>query len=91
MTDNQPQILAELRQMVSSGNGIDEQAFRRIMLATMAGMYEIMADQKDHSHPEFEVYSAQIKALDARDWRVIVTGIVAAASAGILAYFAPHK
>lgn len=89
MTDNnQPAILTELRQLAASGTGIDEQAFRRLMLATMADIYERVSRWDEHVHPETE---EKLKALEARDWRVIITSVIAAATAAILAYFAPHK
>jgi len=88
MTDNQPPMLTELRQLASSSNGIDEQAFRRLMLATMAEIYERIAKFEEHCHPELD---EKIKGLESRDVRVIITSVIAAVTAAILAYFAPHK
>ena len=96
MTDiNQPPILAELRSMASSANGIDQQIFFRLMLATMADIYERNAEIyeriakfEEHCHPDID---ERLKSLDARDWRVIITTVITGLVAGVLAYFAPHK
>ena len=89
MTDNnQPPTLVELRQMVSQNAFIDEQTFRRMLLASMAEIYERIAELDGHTHPEID---EKLKSLEARDVRVIITTVITGLVAGVLAYFAPHK
>ncbi len=84
-------LISELRRMAESAP-VDEQTFQRLMLASMAGCYQLIAEQAQiiqawdgHEHPIIE---QRIGTLEKRD---IVTGIGAIIAAAVIAWFGPHK
>lgn len=79
MTGEQTQMLQELRAIAASENPIPEEAFRRLVLAALADMYE-------HRHEKTE---ARLEALERRDLGVLLTSIAAALAAYVASLF--HK
>lgn len=84
-TNGNRAVIEELRAIVASDGEIDEQTFRRLMLAGMSNLYsrldEVAAIVVDHSHPEFK---EMIKKSDT--W-----GMMTAILAGLPGLFALWK
>lgn len=67
----EPKMLSEIRDVVVGGGTIDEQTFRRLMLAAIADIYE--RDEQTRKYIDNE-----ITKLSRRDWWVLVAAAVVA-------------
>lgn len=77
-------LIGELRRMAASDT-LDDQTFRRLMLAGMAEVYQQMSEWDKHEHPVIE---QRLNSLEKRDW---IAGIGAVIGAIIAAVFVPRR
>lgn len=88
---NQPYVLTELREMLKSGEDINDQAYKRMNLALIAEIYErqraleVKIDNHGHPPPDLTSIKADISQLQRRDLLGIAAAAVLAVTGAIAA------
>ena len=85
-------LIDELRRMAAESGALDDQTFRRLMLAGMAESYQLIAEQKkliegwdEHKHSDME---RRLGSLEKRDLMTLVAAIAGAIG---IAWFGPQR
>jgi hypothetical protein len=63
------QVLTELRAILADEkSAVDDKTYRRLSLAALAEVYEMVKKAQDHTHPEIQQLTEDVNKMRNRDW-----------------------